>query len=285
MQLGYNTNGFAHHGLLPAIQVLHEIGYRCVAITLDHAALNPFAPGCEAIAAGLRAQLDAWQMTNVVETGARYLLDPHRKHHPTLVSQHAADRQRRLEFLQRAVDVAAILQSECVSIWSGAVMEPAADDERTWEQLTSSLSQLLRYADERGVVIAFEPEPDMFIDTMAAYEQLVQRLAHPSLKLTLDLGHLHCQGEVPIGPQIARWGDAIANIHIEDMRAGVHEHLMFGEGEMDFAEIGEALRRIRYEGPVNVELSRHSHMAPLAAQQAYDFLTSRWTTDDTTHVS
>ena len=27
------------------------------------------------------------------------------------------------------------------------------------------------------------------------------------------------------------------NVHIEDMRTGVHDHLMFGEGEIDFAEV------------------------------------------------
>jgi hypothetical protein len=42
LRLGYNTNGFAHHNLLDAIDVLAEIGYRSVAITLDHNALNPF---------------------------------------------------------------------------------------------------------------------------------------------------------------------------------------------------------------------------------------------------
>ena len=42
MLLGYNTNGLAHHDLLDAIALLAEIGYRGVAITLDHGALNPY---------------------------------------------------------------------------------------------------------------------------------------------------------------------------------------------------------------------------------------------------
>ena len=41
MILGYNTNGLAHHELLDAIELLAEIGYQGVAITLDHGALNP----------------------------------------------------------------------------------------------------------------------------------------------------------------------------------------------------------------------------------------------------
>ena len=41
---------------------------------------------------------------------------------------------------------------------------------------------------------------------------------------------------------IERWKHVLWNVHIEDMRRGVHEHLMFGEGEINFSE---ALRRCR----------------------------------------
>ena len=40
-ELGYNTNGFAHHRLTDALRLLADIGYQSVAITLDHHALNP----------------------------------------------------------------------------------------------------------------------------------------------------------------------------------------------------------------------------------------------------
>ena len=42
MHLGYNTNGLAHHSLPAAIELLADLGYRSVAITLDHGCLNPF---------------------------------------------------------------------------------------------------------------------------------------------------------------------------------------------------------------------------------------------------
>ena len=41
MFLGYNTNGLAHHDLFDAVELLAEIGYRGVAITIDHNALPP----------------------------------------------------------------------------------------------------------------------------------------------------------------------------------------------------------------------------------------------------
>ena len=44
MFLGYNTNGLAHHDLFDAVALLAEIGYRGVAITIDHNALPPGRP-------------------------------------------------------------------------------------------------------------------------------------------------------------------------------------------------------------------------------------------------
>ena len=61
-------------------------------------------------------------------------------------------------------------------------------------------------------------------------------------------------------------------VAIEDMRRGVHEHLMCGEGEMDFPPILRELAEIGYQGGVFVELSRHSHDAVNTARRALAFL-------------
>jgi sugar phosphate isomerase/epimerase len=45
------------------------------------------------------------------------------------------------------------------------------------------------------------------------------------------------------------------------MKRGVHEHLMFGEGELDLDEALAVLTAVGYDGMVAVELSRHSHAA------------------------
>jgi L-ribulose-5-phosphate 3-epimerase len=271
MLLGYNTNGFAHHDPFEAIALVDEIGYRSVAITLDQGALNPFAPTWPANLERLRALLRELGLRSVVETGARFLLSPQVKHEPTLVSPTLAERQVRIDFLRRAIDVAAYLESDCLSLWSG-ILRDGASDEAALERLTGSLRPVLQHATNSNVVLGFEPEPGMFIDTLTSFSRLLQWIDSPHLQLTLDVGHLWCQGELPIADYIARWGQRLVNVHIEDMRAGVHEHLMFGEGEMQFPPILAALAKSGYRGGLHVELSRHSHEAPTAAQKAYDFL-------------
>lgn len=276
MILGYNTNGLAHHDLLEAIDLLASIGYRGVAITLDHGALNPFDPQLPEQLRRVREVLKRNQMTVVIETGARYLLNPRQKHEPTLVSSRQDERQHRIEFLQWAIDIACDLSAKCVSLWSGVLHDRANREEAT-QRLIVGLLPVMRYASDRSMPLGFEPEPGMLVDTLDSYGELLEQLSQhaPAAelpRLTVDIGHLHCLGETPIADKLREWADQIVNVHIEDMRSGVHEHLPFGQGEIDFPPILAALAEVGYNGPLNVELSRHSHCGPQAATEAYYFL-------------
>ena len=279
MRIGYNTNGLAHHSLPEGLRLLASLGYQSVAITIDHAALNPYASGHDKELQEIGALLTEFDLRSVIETGARYLLDPQRKHAPTLVMSKSAGRPQRVEFLRHAVDMASVLGSDCVSLWSGKLPEGDGRKEGL-RRLAESLQIVIEYADRKDVQLGFEPEPGMLIDTMDSWEELLEHIDSPRLGLTLDIGHLHCLDEVPIGDVIRRWADRLENIHIEDMRRHVHEHLMFGEGEIDFAPVLSALADVGYSGGLHVELSRHSHMGPVAARQAMTYLKSLFDTDN-----
>src|SRR5690606_28939614 len=146
------------------------------------------------------------------------------------------DRLRRVDFLKRAIDAAAALHSDFVSLWAGVVRH-AAGREAAMADLVAGLRRVLEYAESRDVTIGFEPEPGMVVDTMDSFAELLDQIDSPRLRLTLDVGHLHCLGETPVADVIRRWEERIVNGHIEDMCAGVHEHLMFGEGEIDFPPV------------------------------------------------
>ena len=273
MILGYNTNGLAHHDPFDAVEILAEIGYGAIALTIDHLTLTPFGNTYLATRQVdlLAKSLEDAKMRNVIETGARFLLNPRVKHEPTFISPDAKGRDLRYEFMRHCIDTAQTLKSDCVSVWSGRLLD-SVPFKVAMDRLVASLEPVLEYAAERDVIIGFEPEPGMLIDTMDKFDELQDRIDAPNFKLTLDIGHLHCLGETPIADYIQRYGDGIVNIHIEDMKAGVHEHLPFGEGEIDFPPVIQALAAIDYQGPVNVELSRHSHDGPNMARISYDFL-------------
>lgn len=269
--IGYNTNGFACHALADAVAIIAEVGYRAVAVTLDHCALNPFAPDAAARAVAVEKQLSDLNLLPVVETGARFLLDPRVKHEPTLISADPPGRAKRLDFLKKAVDTAAAIGAPVVSIWSG-VLRNGVRPEDARSYLADGCRALCEFAAEKGVRVAFEPEPGMFVETMAQYRQLKTEVDHPAFCLTLDLGHALITE--PGGPAdaIREFASDIANIHIEDMKKAAHDHLMFGQGEMDFAAIIQALRETGCSAPVCVELPRHSHNAVATARDAMRFL-------------
>lgn len=276
MHLGYITNGLANVDATEAIDLLHSLGYRGIGLTLDHGLLNPFDADFTARLNDTAAKLEQLSMKSAIETGARFLLDPHVKHEPTLVSADPAGRARRVDFLCRAIDAATALNSNCISFWSGTVRDGAGDCE-AMNRLVEGLLAVLDYADAKNVPLAFEPEPGMFIDTMERFADLLdatnQRGGDPErLLLTIDVGHLHCQRELPIAEKLRHWADRLTHVHIEDMRSGVHEHLMFGEGEIDFPPVIQALEEINFSGIIGVELSRHAHLGARAARQAYNFL-------------
>jgi sugar phosphate isomerase/epimerase len=273
-RLGYNTNGLAHHRVLDALRLLAELGYEGVALTPDVGQLDPFdlRPGeVEAVrrtAAELGLEL-------AVETGARFVLDPRRKHFPTLLEDAAGDRARRVDFLLRSIDLAAELQAGVVSVWSGAApggerAEQGGASEALWSRLCEGLAAVLERGRERGVRIAFEPEPGMFVERPAGYLELVDRLgpAGGELALCLDVGHLLVTGDLPVGDQVRALGPRLAHVHLDDIRDGLHEHRMFGEGVLNLPEVLSALLDVGYGGMAAVELSRDSHRGAWAAQEA-----------------
>jgi L-ribulose-5-phosphate 3-epimerase len=275
MRLGYNTNGLAHHRLVDAIDLLADEGYQSVAITLDAGALDPYQDPSDLSRQvdDARAALDRRGLARVIETGARYLLNPRVKHDPTLMDPDPVRRAIRVDFLCRAIDLAKILQAECVSLWSGRAPDSIGHEEGM-QRLADAMRPLLDYAEKVAMMLAFEPEPGMFIDTLDRFAQLDERICNPLFHLTVDLGHIHCLNEGDMHELLSRWRRRIVNIHIEDMVRGVHEHLMFGQGTMDFSAICATLREIGYDKGVHVELSRHSHMAADAVPNAMVFLKS-----------
>jgi L-ribulose-5-phosphate 3-epimerase len=261
MILGYNTNGFAHHRLEDALTIISELGYDGIALTPDvnhYDLTNPLS-------------LDTQGLSVVIETGSRFLLDPKRKHRPTLIDSVASERLHRVSFLATCMDVVTDLRGNVVSFWSGTSDTDEPHD-ILMSRLVEECKHLSDHAADHHVRLAFEPEPGMFIDTMEKFAELHARVNHPYFGLTLDVGHVVCLNEGPVSKHIHAWKDWLWNVHLDDMKPGVHDHLMFGEGVVDFDDVFTALKAIDFKGIASVELSRHSYDAVNAAAKSMEFL-------------
>lgn len=260
MILGYNTNGLAHHRLDEAIELLAEKGYGAVALTLDCCHLDPARATAREIQA-VRNQLSDHGMRCVIETGGRYVLDPARKHRPNLLEDRSADRRVRLDWYRRAMEIGVELGACAFSFWSGTRPEEVSP-EGARERLLEGLAELCESSREFGLPLAFEPEPGMWIETVDQALEFFSELGEPEqFGLTVDVGHLYVTGEGLPADVLPGVVSLLRQVHVEDIRAGIHEHLPPGEGDVDFPALWRVLDEIGFEGPVCWELSRSSHAA------------------------
>ena len=268
LRYAYNTNGTANHRFADALELIADSGYDGVALTLDHHHFDPFAPELSRRAEVLGTALQRLKLGLVLETGARYLLDPRQKHEPTLVSPEPDGRARRVEFLWRAMQIAAACGAEAVSFWAGVVRGGVSqEDARAY--LHAGVAELVD-RNVFGVTLAFEPEPGMLVEDVADFLDLQRRV--PELRLALDTGHCIVSGGLEPADAIHQQRDNLATVSLEDMPRGKHEHLPFGEGDMDTPAVLRALRDVGYSKLACVELSRDSHRAHSMVPQALTYL-------------
>lgn len=259
LRFAYNTNGLQSHRLDEALDLLADSGYAGVALTLDHMHLDPLRCRPEDIAR-VRAQLRERGLAVSIETGARYVLDPRRKHRPSWLDAAAEDRKRRSDYLRRCLVIAAELEAESLVLFSGVIPE-GRDPDEAWAPFIDELAIIAAAAEEQGLPLALEPEPGHAVATLEQWRRAADAV-DAKVGLALDVGHVPVSEPGRSIPEAIRAMAAeLRAVHLEDSRGLVHEHRPFGEGSLDIAGILAALVEVGYDGLAAVELSRHSHAA------------------------
>ncbi|MEO6597837.1 MAG: sugar phosphate isomerase/epimerase family protein [Planctomycetota bacterium] len=266
MLLGYHTNSLQNHRLEDALSLLAANGYQAVAITPDTCHLDPDRTS-DADLDELGRRLRDLGLLPVMETGARFLLDPAHKHEPVLMTRDPIARQRRLDFYSRTAAMGRRLGARVVSFWAGIDHGPSTDREQ-W--LLDGIGQTCARIRAEGLEPALEPEPGMAVETVGDWNRVRTALGAAAPRLTLDVGHLYAVWEGDPPTIVASAIPHLAQVHLEDMRTGEHEHRLPGTGHVDFRGVLSALRTGGYSGPVCFELSRSSHCAPTAVELCRD---------------
>jgi D-psicose/D-tagatose/L-ribulose 3-epimerase len=132
---------------------------------------------------------------------------------------------------------------------------------RTWQQtpaerardldvLVKNLGELARYAGDYGVILCVEPLnrfETSFINLAEQAIEVVDRVDHPNCQVMLDTFHMNIE-EKSLGNAIRAAGKRLRHVHACENDRGAP-----GSGNVTWNEVAQALKDIKYDGPVVIE--------------------------------
>jgi sugar phosphate isomerase/epimerase len=217
---------------------------------------------------GFRTELETrgFHVRNV-HLGAPFLLGPE-AHFPGLGSLDPGLRKRRIEAALAAARIAEGLGSLYVTVTTG-LPERGGDFAAQEAWIRASLAEIVAQR-PKTVRIAVEQEPE---HTIRSTPQLLAlcRAFEGDVFANFDVGHSSVAGE-NIPAALRELGKHLSNIHLEDIKARVHRHLLFGEGDVDFHAVFAALKRIGYQGDLTPDLYPFKDDAVNALRASAEFL-------------
>jgi sugar phosphate isomerase/epimerase len=285
IRLAFSSNAFKKNSLEEAVDAIGSVGYGGVELMADRPHAYPAdMPGERRLALAERLAGDGGSPAAARRRGAALgvsnvnaftLFACGDTYHPTWIEEDATERQRRVAHTLAAIELAAEFGAATVSLQPGGPMiGTSITREIAGERFAEGLAAVLPKAKERGVILAVEPEPGLFIQTAGEYLEFKNQFFRdePTIRMNCDIGHLFCVGDDP-ADVIRRMPEQIAHVHLEDIgKNRVHQHLTPGKGVIDFPTVFAALDEIRYGGWVTVELYPYETTAAGVAKRAFEHL-------------
>jgi sugar phosphate isomerase/epimerase len=233
---------FPRYTILEALQVICRLGFEGVEISLE---TDEFTPD----------RVTLQRAAQVREQVAQLGLDPHvLGYHKDYIYD-----DEQLGLMQDAIRLAPAFGADML-IFSGGSKRAGADGEAEWQRMIERTRPLVRLAEEVGITLAQEFEPGFIVGSTSDLLRLFDEIPSPALAANLDLGHVFLCDPDPLSA-IAQLKGKIVHGHIENMRAGVHNHLLPQEGDMNLAAYLSALREAGFTGALALDLYAYDYEA------------------------
>jgi sugar phosphate isomerase/epimerase len=274
MKLAFSSNAYLHFSIEDTIRKIAQLGYRGIEVLADVPHAWP-AGLLEERKQSIRDHLAQHGLTisNVNAFMMNAVADPRQPYwHPGWTDPDPHYRAIRREHTKRALQLARDIGAPSISTEPGGLLT----QDQTWDEAArifyDELMPCIEVAEQCGVTLLIEPEPELMIERFDQYLSFVDRIDSPRLGLNFDIGHAFCVSEDP-----QDWVEKMAahtrHYHFEDIAATrVHQHLIPGRGAIDFAATLAAIGRTGYEGWITVELYPYIENPDAAAREARDFL-------------
>ena len=248
MKLLGRTQPLAHYPIGECLSIIRRLGFDGVELCLENSDLAPGRLTPE-LAGSVRAQVAALGL------------------HPHSVSYHKDYIYDDAEFeLTRQAIRWTPLFGAVIFVFSGG--RRRSGDAVEWDRMLRRTAELVELAQAQGVVLALEFEPNFVVGCTADLLRLFEAIPSRHLAANLDLGHVFLCDPDPL-QAIRQIGARVVHGHIENMRAGVHDHLIPQEGEMDLAAYLAALAGAGFTGGLALDLYKYDYAAVAGGAVAY----------------
>jgi sugar phosphate isomerase/epimerase len=171
-----------------------------------------------------------------------------------------AERRARLDDNRRAIEEAAELGAEVLSLLAGAA--PECDIDATRTMVEEGIEQLMPDAEQSGVKLAVEPLHPVFaaersaVVTLSQANDMLDRLGSAQVGVSIDVYHVWWDPD--LYAQIDRAAGRMVGFHINDWpvpnECPLMSRAMMGDGVIELRRIKSAVDEAGYTGPIEVEI-------------------------------
>jgi sugar phosphate isomerase/epimerase len=135
-------------------------------------------------------------------------------------------------------------------IWQREVIPPQAQ----WDWGLETCRRLGDYAGKHGIDIALELEPFRLslLNSVATMARFVDECGHPRVRANIDISHLVLSDTSPA--ELKKLKGKAIHVHLSDCDGKVHGDLPPGRGVVKFAPYLQAIKELKIDGVVSIEL-------------------------------
>ena len=267
MKLSQSTFVYFRYPLDEAIRRLAHFGYDGVEIWggRPHAYWEDMD---KARCSRIRKTLDETRLTisNFIPAQFRY---------PTnLATTDEQIRKHSVAYIKKNVDVAERLESPYVSLCPGVSLHGDRRED-SYHAMMQSLEELVQYVKGKNLKLIIEPAHAMETDHVLTVDdgmRVVDALGRDNMGLCIDTGHMFVNKE-SLGNVAEKVQGYTVHYHIDDNMGTSDDHLVPGEGKINFDLFLSNLIRYKYQGFLAFELGWNYTPDPdVAVKRSMDYL-------------
>ncbi|MFL6327921.1 MAG: sugar phosphate isomerase/epimerase family protein [Nitrososphaeraceae archaeon] len=292
MKLAFSTNAFKKYSLKESIRLIREVGYEGVEILCDVPHAYPPCLDEEDILS--IQEIISKNNIEISNLNAFTLYAITDVYHPSWIESDKQLRELRIQHTINCLRLAKKIGAKNISTEPGGPIEVGNDNkynnndfknntnnkrssydlEALQEFFVNGIVRTSKVAEEYGVKILVEPEPGLLLQNSEQFLKFIKNINSHYVGLNFDMGHFFCVREDPAA-LIYNLAEHIGHFHLADIaHTRVHNHLIPGQGSVDFASIFKAISEINYQGFITVELYPYQDDPVYAARISHKYLTN-----------